>query len=203
MSDEPASLWPELSGWQPVAIQDAPVFRVNQPGGSEAYLRDDDGSAPVLRQLERYTVPAPRVLDVRDRWILLTALPGIPLHDTRWLRKPAVAAAIIAAALRSVHNAGVTHGDMCLPNILGDFQHERLTGIVDWGYANSADSEIDIASAVWSCGYNGQSLATATEVLGNYGWRAATAAEVKRLSRMWIAHAGEPDEPGVRRFDWS
>jgi aminoglycoside phosphotransferase len=173
-----------------------PVYRVRTPAGSTAYVRADDGSAAVLRRLAADgVVPAPEVLDAGDGWLLLRALPGAPLHLPVWRERPAEAARVAAEALRSLERAGVTHGDMCLPNILGDLETGRLAGIVDWRYAGQFDREIDVGSTVWSCGFNGYPEETAIAVLRGCGWPRADAAEVARLSSVWIGLTGPPDDP--------
>lgn len=131
-------------------------------------------------------VPAPHVLDARGGWLLLAALPGIPLHQTAvWGHRPHDVVKIVAAALRSLALARVTHGDMCLPNILGDPAGGRLTGIVDWRYAGRFGREIDVAAAVWSCGFNGHGDDVAVAVLRAIGRPAASVEEVRRLGQVW------------------
>ncbi|HZU12499.1 MAG TPA: phosphotransferase [Chloroflexota bacterium] len=184
---DPRRLWPNLMGWDEVGMAER-VYRVSDPSGGAAYLRPDDGSAPLLRRLaSQGLVPAPRVLDVRNGWLLLEALPGIPLHvAATWLQRPHDVIRIAGEALRSLQRAGVTHGDMCLPNILGDPATGRLTGIVDWRYAGRFDREIDIASAVWSCGFNGHGEEVALGVLQVGTWPRVDATEVARLCQVWI-----------------
>jgi aminoglycoside phosphotransferase len=161
---------------------------------STVYVRPDDGSAPLLQRLARETdVPAPRLLDQRAGWLVLGALPGIPLHDPRWRAWPQNAVAIIAEALRALARFEITHGDMCLPNILGDLATGALSGIVDWGDGGRFDRLIDVASAIWSCEYNGYSPDVPVAVLQALGWPRADAIEVNRLSRIWIGLAGPAD----------
>ena len=182
-------IWPELTDWHPTGMAES-VHRVRTADGCEAYVRPDDGSLKLLQRLTRTNIPAPRVLAVRQGWFMLSALPGTPLHNSVWLARPADAAAIAADALRRLDNAGVRHGDMCLPNILGDPLTGQLSGIVDWRYAGLSGREIDVASTVWSCAYNGYPPSVALAILADCGWPRADAAEVARLSRVWIAHAG-------------
>jgi aminoglycoside phosphotransferase len=132
-------------------------------------------------------VPAPFVLDARDAWLLLSALPGIPLHDgTVWRDRPNQVAHIIATALLALERAGVTHGDLCLPNILGDSDDGRLTGIVDWRFAGRYGPEIDVAAAVWSCGFNGYADEVAMAVLRGCHWPRADLSEVEALRKEWL-----------------
>ncbi len=42
----------------------------------------------------------------------------------------------------------LSHGDFCLPNIFADV--DRLTGIIDLGYAGTADKWVDIEKVLWS-----------------------------------------------------
>jgi aminoglycoside phosphotransferase len=149
----------------------------------------------LLRRLAHESdVPAPRLLDHRDGWLLLEALPGVPLHDGRWLDRPEDAVRVIAEALLCLDRNDVRHGDMCVPNILGDLATSSLSGIVDWRYAGRFDREVDVASAIWSCGYNGYRGDVPAAVLGAIGWPRADAVEVERLSRVWIDLAGPADE---------
>jgi len=114
MSDHPISdpraLWPALSKWEPMGMHE-PVHRVCTRAGATAYVRPDDGSATLLRQLALTSiVPAPEVLDARAGWLLLRALPGVPLHHVSvWRQHPTDMARIAAEALRSLERAGVTH----------------------------------------------------------------------------------------------
>jgi aminoglycoside phosphotransferase len=189
----PTEMFPTLSDWQSVGINDA-VFKAVSSDGETIYVRSDDGSASLLRRLERISeVPAPRVIDRRHGWLLLAALPGLPLNDDRWLAREGDAMAILADALMTLDRNGLTHGDMCLPNVLGDLEQGGLSGIVDWRDTGRFERIIDVASAVWSCTYNGYSANAPTAVLRAIGWPRADAAEVERLSRTWIDLAGPAD----------
>jgi aminoglycoside phosphotransferase len=181
--------WPEVTEWLPTGMAES-VHRVRLVDGDYAYVRPDDGSVALLQRLANTAIPAPRVLGVRDGWLLLSSLPGEPLSRRVWRARPDNAAAIAAAALRVLDTAGIRHGDMCLPNILGDPSTGLLSGIVDWRYAGLSDREIDVASTVWSCGYNGYQESVAVGILDRVGWPRADAAEVARLSGLWVAHAG-------------
>jgi phosphotransferase family enzyme len=188
----PSATWPEFRGWRPAGVNH-PVFRATSTNASSVYVRADDGSGPLLRRLEREPdVPAPRLLDRRAGWLLLEALPGAPLNDDRWLARPADAVPIINEALRCLARSGITHGDMCLPNILGDVETGELSGIVDWHYAGQFDREIDVASAIWSCEYNGYPPDVPVAVLESLGWPRQDSAEVERLGKVWIELAGPP-----------
>ncbi len=46
------------------------------------------------------------------------------------------------------------HGDFCLPNILLDREHHRVSGFIDLEYAGVADRYRDLERACWSLGYN-------------------------------------------------
>src|SRR5215469_10188298 len=190
------NLWPELELWQPVGMHD-PVYRV-RVAGRTAYLRADDGSASMLRRLNTSTqIPAPTLLDERGGWLLLSELPGVPLHDRRWRSQQATACAIAADALKALDDAGIRHGDMCLPNILGDLDTGQLTGIVDWRYHSTYEREIDVASTIWSCGYNGYASDAPGKILEAIGWPETDAAEVARLCELWTSLAGPPDTPAT------
>jgi aminoglycoside phosphotransferase len=189
----PVDAFPDLGNWREAGLHDA-VFRATTAGGGAVYVRADDGSAPTLRRLaEQADVPAPRLLDHRDGWLVLEALPGVPLNDDRWLGRSDDAVPIIADALLRLARNDVRHGDMCLPNILGDLETNGLSGIVDWGDAGRLDQIIDVASAIWSCEYNGYSPGVPVAVLEAMDWPKADSAEVERLSRIWMDLAGPPD----------
>jgi aminoglycoside phosphotransferase len=189
----PSGTLPDLQTWQPVGIHHA-VFRATSASGTAVYVREDDGSAALLRRLANESdVPAPRVLDQRDGWLVLQALRGAPLHDARWRARGDDAVKIIVDALLRLARNDITHGDMCLPNILGDLATGELSGIIDWGCAGQFDRAIDVASAIWSCGYNGYSADIPIAVLGSIGWARADAIEVDRLSRLWTDLAGPAD----------
>lgn len=184
---DPRLLWPDLTGWDMVGMAET-VFHVSGSNGIDAYVRAEDGSAPLLCRLSAGgLVPAPAVLDVRGGWLLLEALPGVPLHqEAVWRERPADVARIVAAALRSLERAEVTHGDVCLPNLLGDPLTGELTGIVDWRYAGRFGREMDVASAVWSCEFNGYEDEVALEVLRQCGWPRVDAEELARLRTAWL-----------------
>ncbi len=183
---DPRILWPDLREWEAVGMAE-PVYRVRTPAGVDAYVRPDDGSAPLLRRLAVCrAVPAPELLDARDGWLLLRALAGVPLHcSSVWRRRPTDVARIMAEALQSLERAGLTHGDMCLPNVLGDPRTGHLTGIVDWRYAERFDRTIDVGAAVWSCEFNGYGEDVAVAVLRGCNWPVADTEEVARLRGIW------------------
>ncbi len=165
-----------------------PVYRVRTADGTGAYVRPDDGSGLLLRQLYAGSeVPVPGVIEARDGWLLLTALPGVPLSDPVWRVDPPLPVSIAAEALRRLEAAEVTHGDLCLPNILGDPRTRRLTGIVDWRYAGRYAHEMDVASTVWSFRYNGYPVDIAVAFLGAVGWHRIAPSEVARLGALWKA----------------
>lgn len=196
-ASDPRIVWPELVDWVDVDSNES-VHRVWTLEGDSAYVRPDDGSALLLQQLaEQGIVPVPVVLDVRDGWLLLSDLLGVPLHDRLWRSRPTEVAAIAADAHLRLIQAEVRHGDMCLPNLLADPETATLTGIVDWRYAGQFDREIDIASTVWSCGYNGYAPEVAVAVLKNCAWEPANHAEVARLSERWTTLAGPTEPPST------
>jgi aminoglycoside phosphotransferase len=197
MAPDPQQLWDDLAGWHDVGSNE-PVFRVLTDTGNTAYVRPDDGSADLLNRLTAGgRIPVPRVLRQSDEWLLLGALPGEPLHNPVWINRPSDAAAVTADALVRLEAAGVTHGDMCLPNILGDPATGELSGIIDWRYAGRYDREIDVASAIWSCGFNGYDPAMAVSALRGCGWPRTDEREVARLSAVWTALVDEEEAAGL------
>jgi aminoglycoside phosphotransferase len=181
----PKAIFPELRDWQPAGMHDA-VFRATRADGEEVYVRADDGSVALLRRLAREPdLPTPAVFDEREGWLVLEALPGVPLNDDQWLARPRDAVKVIADALLRLARNDITHGDMCLPNILGDLTTGGLSGVVDWRDAGQFDHEIDVASAIWACEFNGYARDVPVAVLDAIGWPRADATEVERLSRLW------------------
>jgi aminoglycoside phosphotransferase len=73
------------------------------------------------------------------------------------------------AALLRLSRSDLRHGDMCLPNILADLSTGRLSGIVDWRDAGRFDHIVDVASTIWTCGYNRHSAEVPPIVLSLIG----------------------------------
>jgi aminoglycoside phosphotransferase len=189
---DPRLLWPDLFEWQAVGMEES-VFRAVNEEGTRVYVRPDDGSGPLLERLAGEGVaPVPRVLDTREGWLRLSALPGVPVHDLMWYSRPMDVAAIAAEALSLLQEAGVTHGDLCLPNILGDPDTGDLSGIVDWRYAGRYTREIDVAATVWSCEFNGYEDGVALAVLRDCGWSRVDEEELMRLRRLWLSLSAGP-----------
>ncbi len=127
---DPRTLWPGLTDWTSTGWKEG-VLRARDATGDVVYVRPNDGSAPLLRALsKRSEIPVPTVIDDRDGWLLLAALPGVPMEDASWAERPNAAIAVVVTALQALATADVTHGDLCLPNILGDPETGQLTGIV-------------------------------------------------------------------------
>jgi aminoglycoside phosphotransferase len=193
---DPRTLWPDLTDWEPAGMAEQ-VFRVRTTAGERLYVRPDDNSSDLLNHLSlALALPTPRVLDRRHGWLLLSALPGIPLHDSLWHARAGDVAGIVATALRALEDADVTHGDLCLPNILGDPESGELSGIVDWRYAGVHLREVDVAAAVWSCHFNGYGDDIAVDVLARAGWRPADRDEVLRLRDVWTDLSPADDRLG-------
>lgn len=76
---DPRQVWPEAAKWHPTGMAEA-VYRVQLTDGTNAYIRPDDGSAHLLARLTRTVIPAPKVLAIRGGWLMLSSLPGKPLH---------------------------------------------------------------------------------------------------------------------------
>ncbi len=79
----------------------------------------------------------------------------------------------------------LSHGDFCLPNIFCDGQ--KLTGIIDLGYAGKADKWVDIEKVLWSMWAN---------TTGQFG---GTKRDFDRR-KLFHALKMEPDEERLRYF---
>src|SRR3954467_6299769 len=155
---DPRHLWPDFTDWSSTGWKEG-VIRARDSTGAVVYVRPDDGSAPLLEVLGTTSdVPVPSIIDSKHGWLVLAALPGIPMEDASWAEQPDAAIAIVVNALQVLSDADVTHGDLCLPNILGDPEKRHLTGIVDWTYANKFAREVDIGAVTWSWELNHPAL---------------------------------------------
>lgn len=187
---DPRFLWPEFSDWTSTGWKEG-VFRVRTATGVLAYVRPDDGSAALLQSLGTTSdVPVPSVIDNKDGWLVLAALPGVPMDAASWVEQPDAAITIVVDALNALSAADVTHGDLCLPNILGAPETGRLTGIVDWRYANKFAREVDVGAVTWSWELDHPSLHPSgeIEILRGIGWSKCDAEEVDRLTAFWLAN---------------
>jgi aminoglycoside phosphotransferase len=191
MSDaDPRTLWPDLTGWASTGWREG-VIRALDATGAVVYARPDDGSVPLMASLRTTSdIPVPSVIDEKDGWLLLAALPGVPLEDASWAEKPQALIAVVVDCLRALSAADVTHGDLCLPNILGDREAAQLTGVVDWTYANKYSREVDLGAVTWSWELDHPSLHPSgeIEVLRRIGWSICDAEEVDRLTAYWLAN---------------
>jgi kanamycin kinase/aminoglycoside 3'-phosphotransferase-2 len=118
-----------------------------------------DDEADRLDWLATTDMPAPRVLDRGDNWMLTTELPGRDASDD-WpaAERPAVLAAL-AEGLHRLHaltdcpftspfpgpRTVVTHGDYCAPNVFIDPETLRFQGILDVGRLGLGDPYVDHA----------------------------------------------------------
>ncbi len=187
---DPRTLWPDLTDWTSTRWKEG-VLRARDATGDLVYVRPDDGSAPLLRALsKRSEIPVPTVIDDRDGWLLLAALPGVPMEDASWAERPDAAIAVVVTALQALAAADVTHGDLCLPNIPGDPETGQLTGIVDWTYANKFAREVDLGAVTWSWGLDHPRLHPAgeIEILKAINWSKCDAEEVDRFTAFWLAN---------------
>jgi len=163
----PSATWPELRGWQPAGVNH-PVFRAISTKGSSVYVRADDGSGPLLRRLEREPdVPAPRLLDQRAGWLLLEALPGVPLNDDCWLARPAdaassstrrsaasLAAALLTAICACPTSSGTWKRVNCRASSIGRTaggSTPRSTSPRRSGAANTTGTHRTFRLRFWSC----------------------------------------------------
>jgi aminoglycoside phosphotransferase len=112
------------------------------------------------------------------------------MEDGSWAEQPDAAIAVVVTALQALLAADITHGDLCLPNILGDPETGQLTGIVDWTHANKFAREVDLGAVTWSWELDHPSLHSAgeIEILRRIGWPKCDAEEVDRLTDFWLAN---------------
>jgi aminoglycoside phosphotransferase len=187
---DPRTLWPDFTDWTSTGWREG-VLRARDAAGDIVYARPDDGSVPLLRALStRSEIPVPTVIDDRDGWLLLAALPGVPMEDGSWAEQPDAAIGVVVTALQALSAADITHGDLCLPNILGDPQTGQLTGIVDWTHANKFAREVDLGAVTWSWELDHPTLHPdgEIEILRRIGWPKCDAEEVDRLTAFWLAN---------------
>ena len=131
-------------------------------------------------------VLSPSALANCDGWLLLSEVPGIPASDPRWRAHPDSLTRLLTAAWQSLESAEVSHGDLTLPNVLGDVATGELTGIIDWGDgALTPRPQVDIICLVWSLGYNNYEPAVGLALLRNVGWSPSEEPELARLSALY------------------
>jgi aminoglycoside phosphotransferase len=188
---DPQTIWPDLTDWTSTGWKDdgsVPFLRdgrlrVRPP--REGMLRARDATLST-----RSEIPVPTVIDERDGWLLLAALPGVPLDDASWVERPDAAVDVVVTALQALATAAITQGNLCLPNILGDPETGQLTGIVDWTHANRFSREVDLGAVTWSWELDHPSLHPSgeIEILKGIGWSKCDAEEVDRLTAFWLAN---------------
>lgn len=140
----------------------------------------------LLPQLAARGLPVPTPIVVRDGRLLLSALPGVPAADPAWRTQPERLTQVLAAAWSTLQRAGVSHGDLTLPNVLGDPSTGELTGIVDWGDGTTtARPEPDLACLVWSLRHNRYGVHVGLRLLSSVGWPDATHLELVRLAGLY------------------
>ena len=117
----------------------ASVIRVFAHGLREIHSINID-SCPLDWRMERYLLWAGGLIDsgALDSKIS-TGNPRIRLKEEL---------ASIRASLPTEEDLVFTHGDYCLPNIL--LQDDRLSGIIDWGYAGVGDRYLDFVAACYT-----------------------------------------------------
>ena len=111
--------WPQVHHWALAPFASAEVFRVTLTDGTPAHLRPNDGSALLLPELVARGVPTPSALAQRGGWLLLSEVPGTPASDARWRAHPDSFTRLLSAAWQALQSAEVSHGDLTLPNVLG------------------------------------------------------------------------------------
>jgi kanamycin kinase len=118
-----------------------------------------DHEADRLEWLAGTDIPAPRVVERGDDWMLTTELQGRDASQ-EWpaAERPAVLAGL-AEGLRRLHaltecpflspfpgpRAVVTHGDYCAPNVFIDPVTLRFSGILDVSRLGLGDPYVDLA----------------------------------------------------------
>jgi len=145
-------------------------------------------------------LPVPEVLGLYrgfgDDWLLLRAVPGVPLHDPSLGWEPARVARRFGEILREIHAVDskgcpygepgkghvLIHGDYCLPNVL--VQDGRLSALIDMGGAGLGNPEDDLAAGVWTLQYN-YGPGYAREFLEGYGWPPMSDKAIERLRRRY------------------
>ena len=162
------------------------MHRVSLRDGALAYMRPDDNTAPLLTRLDAAGLPVPVPIAVRAGQLLLTALPGVPIADPVWRAHPQRLVQVLATTWRALQDAGVSHGDLTLPNVLGDPDTGALTGIVDWGDGSTVDRpELDLACLAWSLSHNGYGTDVGRSLLAAVGWPHPHAPELARLTSLY------------------
>ncbi len=131
-----------------------------------------------------------------DDWLLLRAMPGVPLHDRSLGWEPSRVARRLGEILRDIHAVDakgcpygepgkghvLIHGDYCLPNVL--VQDGRLSALIDVGGAGLGNPEDDLAAGVWSLQYN-YGPGYGREFLDAYGWPPMSDKAIERLRRRY------------------
>jgi hypothetical protein len=142
-------VWPQVHDWAVVPFASAEVYRVTLADATTAYLRPDDGSALLLPELVARGVLTPSALVKREGGGCCSPKcrhTGVRCQVACPPRLPH------AAPRRCVAGPGVgevSHGDLTLPNVLGDLATEpspavwamvtRLPFSPGWSRATSAD----------------------------------------------------------------
>jgi aminoglycoside phosphotransferase len=152
--------------------QESTVFQVLREDRVAAYLKVAPGLSEERARLQwlEGRLPVPGVLSFGEceatDWLVMTALPGLDLTNIKHTEAPGRIVELLAAALRGIHaiptdgcpfgeplpDAVATHGDACLPNFL--FVGDRMSGVLDVGAFGLGDFGLDLATAVWSIGFN-------------------------------------------------
>jgi kanamycin kinase len=175
----------------------------NPVGGVESLAAE----AERMRWLERVgSVPVPRVLaehrDAAGELLVTAAIPAVSIASPAGRRAPEAAAAALGtglrllhaidpascpfpapdwAALESVDEPVVGHGDPCAPNTL--IARGAFAGLVDLGRVGVTDRWADLAIASWSLEWNGLEAAEPSF------WRAygveRDAARMARWRALW------------------
>jgi len=179
-------VWPQVHHWALAPFANAEVYQVTLTDGTTAYLRPDDGSALLLPELIARGVLTPSALAKRDGWLLLSEVAGTPASDAKWRVHPDSLTRLLAAAWQALQSAEVSHGDLTLPNVLGDLATGTLTGIVDWGDGALAPRpQVDMTCLAWSLAYNHYEPIVGLALLRMVGWSPADESELARLRALY------------------
>lgn len=180
------------------------VYKIDSERGN--YFLKIKTDSTFLKERERLAwfenkLPVPKVVGFTEKdgtgALLLTALEGknLAILCKEWPAEKVTTK--LADALHKFHKTNtegwtfdeldskkiLVHGDACLPNFI--FSGDLFSGYVDFADSKIADSEVDLAAAIWSLQYN-MGEGHGVQLLKKYGWGNTTKGEVERLRQTYI-----------------